>query len=46
MLLSFASGPLRKLYAAYVRVNAVVETLVPSRLYRFHCRGSRVGCRS
>src|SRR6266513_2425183 len=45
MLLSLALQAPRKLYAAYVRVNAVVEALVPSRLSQFHCSGSRVGCR-
>ena len=46
MLLAFALQAPRKLYEAYVYVNAVVETLVPSRLYQFHCSGSRLGCRS
>ena len=46
LLLAFALQAPRKLYAAYVRVNAVVETLVPSHVYQFHCSGSRVDCRS
>ena len=46
MLLAFALQAPRKLYAAYVHVNAVVETLVPSHVYQFHCSGSHVSCRS
>jgi hypothetical protein len=46
MMLAFALQAPRKLYAAYVRVNAVVKALVPTCLYQFHCSGSYVGCRS
>jgi hypothetical protein len=46
MLLAFALQAPRKLYAAYVHVNAVVETLVPSHVYQFYCSGSHVSCRS
>ena len=33
----------RNLYEAYVRVNAVVKTLPPSRLYQFTVSGTHVG---
>jgi len=46
LLLSFALQAPRKLYAAYVHVNAVVEKLVQSRVYQFQCSGSRVSRRS
>src|SRR6476646_5600638 len=47
MLLAFALQAPRKLYAAYIHVNAVVETLVPSHVYQFHCSGGGdVSCRA